>query len=89
MAINKTGGGPQLTSMAYDQARDELFSHILRCGVLEASEQHKKDWFDDTMEYLEDRYEALSDGELAGIRRLGQQYCQPVIRKADPVTADR
>ena len=33
-----------------EQARDELFSHILRCGVLEAAEDHKKDWFDDAME---------------------------------------
>ena len=26
----------------FDQARDELFSHILRCGVLEALPEHQK-----------------------------------------------
>ena len=31
---------------AFDQARDELFSHILRCGVLEATPEHQKEWFD-------------------------------------------
>jgi hypothetical protein len=62
-----------------DQARDELFSHILRCGVLEAAPEHQKDWFDDTMDYLAERYESLTDEELAGLRRLGEQYCRPVI----------
>jgi hypothetical protein len=28
----------------FDQARDELFSHILRCGVLDADPEHQKDW---------------------------------------------
>src|SRR5438876_676808 len=37
------------TPTAFEQARDELFSHILRCGVLEASVEHQKEWFDDTM----------------------------------------
>jgi hypothetical protein len=64
---------------ALDQARDELFSHILRCGVLEAAPEHQKDWLDDTMDYLAERYDALSDEELDGLRRLGEQYCRPVI----------
>ena len=53
------------TPTPFEQARDELFSHILRCGVLEASAEHQKEWFDDTMLYLADRYEAqfTSDDE--------------------------
>ena len=55
----------------FDQARDELFSHILRCGVLEAEPEHQQDWLNDTMQYLADRYIDLSDEdleqELAGI----------------------
>src|SRR5439155_1383897 len=43
----------------FEQARDELFSHILRCGVLEATPEHQKEWFDDTMLYLAERYDAL------------------------------
>jgi hypothetical protein len=67
-----------------DQARDELFSHILRCGVLEAAVEHQKEWFDDTMDYLAERYEDLSDEELDRLRQLGEQYCRPVIRAAVP-----
>ena len=64
----------------FEQARDELFSHILRCGVLEAVPQDQREWFDDTMEYLEERYEGLTPKELANLRELGERYCQPVIK---------
>jgi hypothetical protein len=62
----------------FDQARDELFSHILRCGVLEALPEHQKEWFDDTMLYLAERYDSLTDEERAQLRTLGERYCQPV-----------
>jgi hypothetical protein len=70
---------------AFDQARDELFSHILRCGVIEALVEHQKDWFDDTMQYLAERYPELRDPELAQLRTLGERYCQPVQRRTDPI----
>ena len=66
------------TPPSFNQARDEMFSHILRCGVLEATVEHQKDWFDDTMQYLAERYEDLSPEELAGLRTLGERYCRPV-----------
>lgn len=69
---------------ALTQARDELFSHILRCGVIEALPEHQKDWLDDTMGYIADRYENLSEEELRQVRVLGERYCQPV-RRVDPV----
>jgi hypothetical protein len=65
----------------FDQARDELFSHILRCGVLEALPEHQKEWFDDTMLYLAERYEDLSEEELGQLRTLGERYCQPVANR--------
>ena len=65
----------------FQQARDELFSHILRCGVLDAAVEHQKEWFDDTMEYLADRYLDLSDEELSSLRTLGEQYCRPIIKR--------
>ena len=71
---------------AFDQARDELFSHILRCGVIEALPEHQKDWFDDTMLYLADRYEDLSEEELTQLRVLGERFSQPVQRKAEAAT---
>src|SRR4051812_49857351 len=67
-------------AISFAQARDELFSHILRCGVIDALPEHQKDWFDDTMGYVADRYEDLDDEELAELRTLGERYCQPVRR---------
>jgi hypothetical protein len=63
-----------------DQARDELFSHILRCGVTEAEPEHQKEWMDDTMQYLAERYTDLSEEELAQVRVLGERFCKPVVR---------
>lgn len=68
---------------SFDQARDEMFSHILRCGVIEALPEHQKEWFDDTMQYLADRYPSLSEEEFAGLRTLGERYCQPVQRRPE------
>ena len=77
---------PTATSpSSFDQARDEMFSHILRCGVIEALPEHQKDWFDDTMQYIADRYEDLADEQLGQLRQLGERYCQPVQRRAEPV----
>jgi hypothetical protein len=67
---------------AFEQARDELFSHILRCGVLEATPEHQKEWFDDTMLYVADRFDELGEEELHQLRLLGERYCRPVVRTA-------
>lgn len=75
---------PQASPSSFDQARDELFSHILRCGVIDALPEHQKDWFDDTMGYLTDRYDDLGEEQLTQLRTLGERYCQPV-RRAEPV----
>jgi hypothetical protein len=72
---------------AFEQARDELYSHILRCGVLEATADHQKEWFDDTMLYLADRYADLADQELGQLRTLGERYCRPVVARPTPVGA--
>ena len=63
-----------------DQARDELFSHILRYGVTEAEPEHQKEWMDDTMQYLAERYPDLSEHELAQVRVLGERFCKPIVR---------
>lgn len=88
MAKKRSEARKVSTPTTFEQARDELFSHILRCGVLEAALEHQKEWFDDTMLYLGDRYEDLSDEEVAQLRLLGERYCQPVVaRNATPVGA--
>jgi hypothetical protein len=71
------------TPAAFDHARDELYSHILRCGVLEATEEHRKEWFDDTLLYLAERYETLTDEHIKVLRTLGERYCQPVVQRSE------
>ena len=83
MNKKKTRRDPE--AVAFAQARDEMFSHVLRCGVIDALPEHQKDWFDDTMLYLSDRYEALTEDELAQLRVLGERFCQPVQRKVEAV----
>jgi len=85
MTTKKLRRDPEAVS--FSQARDEMFSHILRCGVIDALPEHQKDWFDDTMLYLADRYDTLSDEELAQLRLLGERFCQPVQRKAETVVS--
>jgi len=86
MNKKKTRRDPEAGNFA--QARDEMFSHILRCGVIDALPEHQKEWFDDTMQYLADRYSDLSEEELGKLRALGERYCQPVQRRADPVSRE-
>ena len=74
-------------SSPFDRARDELLSHILHCGVLQAERDQQKDWFDDTMEYMAERYATLTDEQLASIRTLGEQYCRPVKKHDSEVGA--
>ena len=80
----KTASEPRV----FDQARDEMFSHILRCGVLEALPEHQKEWFDDTMLYLAERFEGMTEEELTQLRKLGERYCQPVQNKPAAVPTE-
>ena len=72
-----------------EQARDELFSHILRCGVLEAEPEHQKEWIDDTMQYLGERYADLNEEQLTQVRLLGERFCKPVVRGTENASRRR
>ena len=62
-----------------DRARDELFSHIQRCGVLEAEVEQREEWLRDTVDYLAERYPGLSAEDLAELKNIGRRYCSPAI----------
>ena len=64
-----------------ERARDELFSHIHRCGVLEASAADQDVWMTETVEYLGERYPELATGELDQLKTVGMQFCKPVISR--------
>jgi hypothetical protein len=61
----------------FEEARDELFQQIMRCGVIGSEPEDQKTWFDNTMEYLTERYHELSRSELEQLRVLGERFAQP------------
>ena len=63
----------------FDRARDELFSQIRHCGVLEATDDQRDGWFKDTMNYMAERYPDVTPEELKELEELGRRYCRPVI----------
>lgn len=85
MATNRKEAGAAAGLM--DQARDELFSHILRCGVIEAEPEQQQAWIDDTMQYIAERYVDLGEEQLTKVRLLGERFCQPVVRHQTAGTA--
>jgi hypothetical protein len=79
----------------FAQARDELFSHINRCGVLTATDEDKTVWMDETIDYLGERYPELAKPDLSELHSVGIRFCQPAINNfptqtavADPPLAD-
>jgi len=72
---------------ALDEARNELFSHIHRCGVLGATEDQQVEWMKDTVEFLSERYPALKEKELKELEGIGLRFCRPVIVNA-PAAAE-
>lgn len=71
----------------FDEARDELFQHIMRCGVIGSDPDHQVEWFDDTMKYVAERYHELTDRDLRELRVLGERFVQPPKAQAATATA--
>jgi hypothetical protein len=61
----------------FEQARDELFQHIMRCGVVGAEPQHVEEWFADTIKYLSDRFPELNETQVGELKTLGLRFAQP------------
>ena len=70
-----------------DRARDELFSHINRCGVLQASADDQKVWMDETIDYLAERYPDLGDVDLDQLHAVGMRFCAPALNHGSASTA--
>jgi hypothetical protein len=89
MSRQKNRGRPMAAPPSpFDQARDEMFQHVMRCGVIGSEPEHQKEWFDETMTYLADRYHELSKKEIADLRVLGERFAAPTIKPpADPTPA--
>jgi len=75
------GAGPGGNSIRGGSGRAVSADHALR-GSGSAPED-QKDWFDNTMEYLTERYHELAPGQLDELRVLGERFAQPPkVRKA-------
>jgi hypothetical protein len=92
MSKNKNRRRPTPSApTAFEQARDELFQHIMRCGVIGADPAHQLEWFDDTIGYLAERYPELTQGQVAELKTLGVRFSQPPKAKSEsdtPATSD-
>lgn len=76
-------GKGKYETTVFDRARDELFSHIQRCGVLEADDEHRNEWLKDTTDYLRERYPELDREQLDELTEIGNRYCRPAIRHVE------
>ena len=65
--------GSQL-HLVVEEARDELFSHILRSGVIGAPPEQRRQWLDETMDYLAPRYPSLSAETLAALKDRADRF---------------
>jgi hypothetical protein len=61
----------------FEQARDELFQHIMRCGVVGAEPEHVEEWFADTIKYMTERFPELSEQQIGELKTLGLRFAQP------------
>lgn len=79
---------PQTEATPKDQARDELFQHIISCGVVGCDAEHQREWFDETMQYFTERYYELSAVDIAELRTLGERFAQPPRTGAAAATSN-
>ena len=80
------GPASPATPSAFDQARDELFQHVISCGVIGSEPEHQQEWFDETMKYFAERYHELGSRQLAELRVLGERFAAPT-KRPEPATA--
>ena len=78
---------PAATPTPFEESRDELFQHIMQCGVVGSQAEDQKSWFDETMNYLKERYPELSSDELTQLRTLGERFAQPPKARQQQTTA--
>jgi hypothetical protein len=70
-----------------DEARNELFGHIHRCGVMQATREQQEEWMKDTIQFLGERHPGLTERELKELASIGMRFCSPVIANTDAASA--
>ncbi len=82
----RSGTPAPATPSPFEEARDELFQHIIRCGVIGSAPEHQQEWFADTMKYMTDRYPELAERDIEELKTLGERFAQPP--KANPTVEE-
>lgn len=75
------------TASPFEEARDELFQHIMRCGVVGSDPEHQHEWFGETMAYFTERYPELTTEQTDELRKLGERFSQPPKKRDDTAAA--
>jgi hypothetical protein len=79
---SKKSGSTSSVPTPFEEARNELFQHIMTCGVAGADAEHQHEWFDDTMKYFAERYPELDEPQMTELRKLGERFAQPPKARA-------
>jgi hypothetical protein len=58
----------------FEQAREELVSHMLRSGITTAPAERQREWLAETLVYLAERYPALHSTSLEELQGVGERY---------------
>ncbi len=82
MAKPKSKRSVAVNPTPFELARDELFQHIMTCGVVGADSEHQHEWFDDTMKYFSERFPELGETQVKELRKLGERFAQPPKARA-------
>jgi hypothetical protein len=83
----KKGPHNKREASTFDRARDELFSAIRQCGVMEADQPEREEWMGETLGYMAERHPELSKTELDQLKATGLRFCGPVIPHGKDHTA--
>jgi hypothetical protein len=75
------------TPSPFEEARDELFQHIMRCGVVGSHPDDQAQWFNETMAYMTERYPELPAEQIQELRKLGERFSQPPKKRDDTAAA--
>lgn len=82
MAKPKSRKGDASFASPFEEARDELFQHIMTCGVIGSDAEHQREWFDETLKYIVERYPELGESQAGELRKLGERFAQPPKARA-------
>jgi hypothetical protein len=73
---------PVRAATPFDTLGTSCFSRSC-AAALSAQREDQKEWFDNTMQYLTERYHELAPSQIEQLRVLGERFAQPPkVRKA-------